>query len=241
MKLVAAHCRAAVGLGLVMVLLTVVGAVSAGANPSGTGIVISQVYGGGGNTGAPYLNDYVELFNPTTASISLSGWSVQYASATGTGNFGANSGQLTELSGTLAPGRYFLVQEGAGGGNGVPLPTPDVTDATPIAMSATAGKVALVNTTTPLGCNGGSTPCDAAALATVVDRIGYGNADFFEGTAAPAISNATAAERLGGGCTDTDNNGMDFAAVTPAPRTGASPVQSCSGPPELSVNDVSQS
>ncbi len=244
MKLVAAHVRAAVGLALPVVLLTPVGALPAGANPSGTGIVISQVYGGGGNTGAPYQNDYVELFNPTPVAISLAGWSVQYASATGTGNFGANSGQLTELSGTLAPGQYLLVQEGAGAGNGVPLPTPDVTDATPIAMSAAAGKVALVNTTTPLGCNGGSTPCDAAALATIVDRIGYGNADFFEGTAAPATSNTTAAERLGGGCTDTDNNGQDFAVVTPAPRTGASPGHSCSGTPgtpALSINDVSQS
>ena len=66
-------------------------------------IVISQVYGGGGNTGAPYTNDFIELFNRGTTTVSLSGWSVQYASATGTGNFGANSGQLTELSGSLAP------------------------------------------------------------------------------------------------------------------------------------------
>ncbi len=51
-------------------------------------IVISQVYGGGGNSGAPLKNDFVELFNRGTTSVSLSGWSIQYASATGTGNFG---------------------------------------------------------------------------------------------------------------------------------------------------------
>ena len=78
-------------------------------------IVISQVYGGGGNSGATYTHDFIELFNRGNSSVNLSGWSVQYASATGTGNFGANSGQLTELPPViLAPGQYFLVQESGG-------------------------------------------------------------------------------------------------------------------------------
>jgi uncharacterized protein len=122
------------------------------------GVVISQVYGGGGNTGATYTHDFIELFNRGTSPVSLAGWSLQYASATGTGNFGANSGQLTELPDvTLAPGQYFLVQEAQGSGGTTPLPTPDLIDLSPIAMAATAGKVALVNSTTSLGCNGGST------------------------------------------------------------------------------------
>jgi hypothetical protein len=99
-------------------------------------VVISQVYGGGGNTGATHTHDFIELFNRGTTSTSLAGWSLQYASATGTGNLGANSSQLTELPAvSLAPGRYLLVQEAAGAGNGVALPTPDVTDTTPIAMA----------------------------------------------------------------------------------------------------------
>jgi hypothetical protein len=78
--------------------------------------------------------------------------SIQYASATGTGNFGANSTQLTELPNvTLQPGQYYLVQQAAGAGNGVPLPTPDLVDATPIAMAAGAGKVALADGATSLG------------------------------------------------------------------------------------------
>src|SRR6266545_4300063 len=48
-------------------------------------VVISQVYGGGGNAGAPYTHDFVELFNRGSATVSLAGWSVQYTSATGTG------------------------------------------------------------------------------------------------------------------------------------------------------------
>jgi len=44
--------------------------------------VISQIYGGGGNSGAAFQNDFVELFNPGTVSFDLTGWSIQYASAT---------------------------------------------------------------------------------------------------------------------------------------------------------------
>jgi len=61
-------------------------------------VVISQVYGAGGNTGAALQNDYVELFNRSATTVSLSGWSVQYASATGTGNF---SSSVVALSGSI--------------------------------------------------------------------------------------------------------------------------------------------
>ncbi|HEX4897454.1 MAG TPA: lamin tail domain-containing protein, partial [Candidatus Limnocylindrales bacterium] len=200
-------------------------------------VVISQVYGGGGNSGATYTHDFIELFNRGNASASLAGWSVQYTSATGAGNFGANSGQLTELPAvSLAPGQYLLVQEATNAAVGSPLPTPDVTDATPINMSGTAGKVALVNTTTSLGCNGGSTPCGAAALAQIVDLIGYGSANFFETAPAPALSSTTSASRAAAGCVDTDNNSLDFGTGAPNPRNTASPLNPCSG--SLSIGDV---
>ena len=193
-------------------------------------VVISQVYGGGGNTGAPYQNDYIELFNRGDLLVSLDGWSVQYASATGTGAFGAFSGQITPLSGALAPGQYALVQEAAGAGSGAPLPPADIVDLTPIAMSATAGKVALVDTTVSLGCNGGSTPCPPDALAHIVDLVGYGGADFFEGAgSAPALSNTTAAVRNDAGCQDTNSNSADFVAHSPVPRNAATPVHLCLG------------
>ena len=70
-------------------------------------IVISQIYGGGGNTGAPYLNDYVELFNRSGSTVSITGWSIQYASASGTGLFSSN---VTSLSGSIPSGKYYLVQ-----------------------------------------------------------------------------------------------------------------------------------
>jgi predicted extracellular nuclease len=204
-------------------------------------LVISQVYGGGGNTGAPYTHDFVELFNRGNTPASLNGMSVQYASSTGAGNFGSTTTQITELPNvTLAPGQYFLVQE-AGGTTGAALPAPDVIDGTPIAMSATGGKVALVNSTTTLGCNGGSTPCNASQLALIVDLIGYDGANFFEGAPTPALSNTTGALRNGNGCAETDNNAADFTVGAPTPRNTASPLNPCPVTPSLSINDVSAS
>jgi DNA/RNA endonuclease G (NUC1) len=190
-------------------------------------VVISQVYGGGGNSGATYNKDYIELFNRGTAEVSLAGLSLQYASATGTGNFGSSATQLTPLSGTILPGKYVLVEE-AGGSTGGSL-VGDQSDPTPINMAAGAGKVALVTGTTTLGCNGGSAPCNAAALARILDLVGYGNANFFEGTAtAPTISSSLAAFRKNRGCVDTDQNSHDFAALLPVPRNHDTPPVDCS-------------
>jgi predicted extracellular nuclease len=127
------------GRALVLVAALVVSS-SHAASPD---VVISQVYGGGGNTGATYKNDFIELFNRGTAAVSLSNWSVQYTSATGT------TWQVTHLSNvTLAPGQYYLVQEAIDAGGTTNLPTPDATGT--ISMSSTAGKVALVTSTTRL-------------------------------------------------------------------------------------------
>jgi len=66
-------------------------------------IVVSQVYGGGGNAGATYKNDFIELYNRSAAPVSVNGWSVQYAATTGT------SWQRTAINGTIAAGGYYLV------------------------------------------------------------------------------------------------------------------------------------
>ncbi|HUL71929.1 MAG TPA: lamin tail domain-containing protein [Vicinamibacterales bacterium] len=215
------------------VILAIVGCLLVVRPAAASQIVISQVYGGGGNTGATYTNDFVEIFNRGSVAVDLTGWSLQYASATGTGDFGVNSAQLTLLSGFIQPGQYFLVQEAQGAGGTTALPTPDITDVSPISMSATAGKVALVLGTASLGCNGGSTPCSGGQLALIQDLVGYGTgpttgANFFEGTgAAPTLSNTTAAFRASGGCTDTDDNAADFSSGAPAPRNSASPLHPC--------------
>jgi uncharacterized protein len=186
---------------------------------SASGLVISQVYGGGGNGGAPYTHDYIEIYNGGSAPISLTGLSLQYTSAAGTGNFGASPTLRTELPPvSLAAGQYFLVQEASAGAVGSPLPTPDHVDIdSPIQMSAANGKVALVTGTGTLACNGGSTPCAAAELARIIDLVGYGNANFFEGDAAAALTSTTAILRTTGNI-DTDNNANDFVTAAPNPR-----------------------
>lgn len=172
------------------------------------GVVISQIYGGGGNSGATYTHDFIELFNASASSVDLTGWSVQYASATG------SSWSVTALSGSIAPGGYYLIQQAAGAGGTTPLPTPDATGS--IALSATAGKVALVNTTTAL-----SAACPTGEA--IIDFVGFGGAaNCFEGSGpAPAPSNTTAIIRLGDGAVDTDNNATDFVVGAPNPRNSA--------------------
>ena len=88
--------------------------------PVGHALVISQIYGGGGNSSSTYTNDFIEIFNNTGAAVDLSGYSVQYASASGA------FADKTDLSGTLDPFHYYLIQEAAGtAGDGAALPTPD--------------------------------------------------------------------------------------------------------------------
>jgi uncharacterized protein len=203
-----------------------------GAHAAGN-VVISQVYGAGSNGGATYQNDFVELFNRGTSAVNLAGWTVQYASATGTGNFSANG--VASLSGTLQPGQYYLVQLAGGTTNGVPLPVAADAAASSPNLSGTTGKVVLVNGA-GLACNGASNPCSAAQLAQIVDLVGYGAANYSEGgSPAPTLSVTTAAMRLNAGCTDTDINSADFTAGTPVPRNTASPLSPCGSPSNAPV------
>ncbi|MFZ5891073.1 MAG: PxKF domain-containing protein [Myxococcota bacterium] len=199
-------------------------------------VVISQIYGGGGNNLAPFKNDFVELFNRSQNSVSLAGWSLQYASATGTGTFASNP--VTVLSGTLASGQRLLVQMAAGAGTAPALPTPDVVGS--VNMSATGGKIVLVNSVTPLTCNGpNGTPCSAAQEGSIVDLVGWDGANYFETAAAPATSNTMAVLRKNNGCDDTNNNAADFVLGPPDPGNSASPFTACDGatPPRV-VNTV---
>lgn len=195
-------------------------------------LVISQLYAGGGNAGAQYSNDFVEIFNrgTTTVNFATTSFSVQYAGSTA--NFGSSKVDLT--SGIIAPGQYFLVKL-SGGTNGLPLPTPDASGS--IGMAASAGKIALVFGTTALTGSGCPVP------SSVADFVGYGtSANCFEGagrTAAPG--NTTAAIRKAGGCTDTNDNAADFFVTSPFPRNSSSPFNNCIAgvPPAMTINDVS--
>jgi len=177
---------------------------------------ISQIYGGGGNTGATYKYDFVELFNPTCATINLSGYSLQYTSAAGSGWGTAPS--PASLSGSVEPSKYFLIKLATGGSVGAELPTADLDlSSGGINMSATTGKVALVCNTTALS---GTCPTGGA----IVDFVGFGtSANCYEGTSyAPAPSATKSVFRANGGCTDTDQNSTDLIAANVSPRNSSS-------------------
>ena len=167
-------------------------------------IVISQVYGGGGNSGAPYTHDFVELFNRSNTAVTLTGWQIKVASATGTFGTGVS------INASITAGGYFLIQL-SGGSTGQTLPQPDQTGT--LLLSATAGKVILVDEND-----------------STIDLIGFGSsANQYEGTGpATSLDNTKAAIRLSNGCTDSDNNNTDFQAASPSPRNSSSALQPCS-------------
>ncbi|MFN2636948.1 MAG: DNA/RNA non-specific endonuclease, partial [Gemmatimonadaceae bacterium] len=113
---------------------------------------------------------------------------------------------------------YYLIKLKSTAAIGAVLPDADATNLS-LDMAGGSGKVALVNQIVTLGCNGGSSPCSPAQVAHIIDLVGYGSANYFDGSAgAPAISSTLADFRADHGCTDTNNNAADFAAAAPAPR-----------------------
>jgi uncharacterized protein len=195
---------------------------SANAAPA-VDVLLAEVYGGGGNSGATLTNDFVELANKGSAAVAVDGWSVQYLPAAPKPT---SAWQVTALTGSVAAGGRFLVGEGKGAGGTAALPSPDASGA--INMSGTAGTVALVRGTTALTC---LTAVDCAADSRVVDVLGYGDAAVREGTPASATANATAVARAAS-LADTDDNGADFVvgAPTPVNARGEGPTDPGPGP-----------
>ena len=205
---------------LVLVLFAIALLAAPFAHGATSSVVVSQIYAGGGNAGATYTNDFVELFNRGATTLNLTGWTVQYASAAST------SWQSTALSGSIGPGRYYLVQLASTASVGLPLPAADATGTTNLASAG--GKIALVRDATALNCGASAGSCSSDSL--IEDLVGYGTATDYEGAGpAAALSSTTAALRDGGGCSDTNANANDFTAVTPAPRNALSPSASCTG------------
>ncbi len=199
--------RIAVGAGLAL-LAAGLTPITASANTAGTALVISEVYGGGGNGGATYTHDFIELYNPTSSAISVADWSVQYRSATGT------SATLTNLTGSVPAGGHYLVQEASNAAVGAALPAPDATGS--IAMSGANGVVLLVSNQTAVTTVGNLAGSTADGL---VDVVGYGTTPTtFEGAnTGVALTSTTAATRNATGV-DTDQNANDFSEVLPDPQ-----------------------
>ena len=212
---VAAGLAAAVS-GLALVTTTPASAASAG-------LVISEAYGGGGNSGATYTHDFIELYNPTSAAISVDGMSVQYRSS---GSTAAATG-VTTLSGSVPAGGHYLVQEAQGTGGSTPLPTPNATGN--IAMSGTAFTVWLASGTTALN----PTADGAKVRPGIVDLVGV-NSNTFETAKTAGTSNTTSVSRT---APDSDDNAADFTVGAPDPENGDS-TPPPGGPIEATIAEI---
>ncbi|GGF31270.1 hypothetical protein GCM10011519_00820 [Marmoricola endophyticus] len=176
-----------------------------------SGLVISEVYGGGGNTGATYTQDFVELANPTGSAITVDGTSLQYRSS---GGSGAPSG-LVALSGSVPAHGHYLVALAKGTGGSTALPTPDATG--DVAMSATAGTVLLARGTSRIA----DLPTGSVARDDVIDLVGFGASNTYEKAPATGAGNTAAVSRDTAG-TDTDDNSADLSATAPDPQSTGS-------------------
>jgi hypothetical protein len=175
--------------------------------------VLSEIYAGGGNDGASWENDFVEIYNPTNSTIDLSNWSIQYASGQ------SNNWKVYALNGQIEPGGYYLVKGSSHSEEGETLDSFDL-EVLNLNMSANSGKVAFVNDLDPIS---------GILDENVIDFLGYGSADEFEGqTAASSPSNSKSLERIAnwdyyynsmnpggeyefiGNGWDTDENSEDF-------------------------------
>jgi 5'-nucleotidase len=172
-------------------------------------VVISEVYGGGGNSGATLKRDFIELYNNSDSAVDLSTWSVQYASSTGT-----TWTNKTNLSGSIPAKGYFLIAQAPGAGGSVDLPTPDESGS--IAMAVGSGKVALVKSQAALSCG-----ANCSNAPDVVDFVGYGEAKDYAGAGptGTVLTATTSAHRTVDPFKNSGNNSADFFTGAPTPTS----------------------
>ena len=176
-------------------------------------VVISQIYGGGGNTGATYDEDFVELHNVTSSAVAISGWTVQYEAGAG------STWMVTNLpaGASIPAGGYYLVGMFLEAGVGAALPTPDATGTTNLSINA--GKVVLSSTPATM-----TATCPAIGGA-VVDVVFYGSGACTP--SAPTLNSQSSAMRGGGGCTDTGNVATDLSTEPVLPGNSTSTALTC--------------
>ena len=197
----------------VTLVLLALGLVVASTAFASNAVRISQIYGSG--AAGSYPCDYVELFNSSCAPVNIGGWSLQYGSATGT--FGGGGGTLTYANYAMIPAGatipacgYYLIK-GYCSPVGAPISaTPDLIANPPFNASGSNGKFVLFSDQVV-----GRDCVATKASPSLVDLVGYGSANCYEGTAAaPAGVSGQVLVRAGGGRTDTDVNSADFTNVS---------------------------
>jgi hypothetical protein len=197
-------------------------------------IRISQVYTRGGEAGATYQNDFVEIFNAGSTAVDINNWALVVITFEGTTQQAI--GARFNSSFSMPPGMHLLIRFNGNGtaGQATPGEFPVITD---ISLGSTSGQIMLLSPsqTVPTGC-----PTSFSEAGTVTDFVGYGTSTCFEGAVAPVPAANQSLTRIGGGCTDTDNNANDFALQAPNPRISTSALTPCgSTAPQAAVLNFS--
>ncbi|WP_181419463.1 MULTISPECIES: ExeM/NucH family extracellular endonuclease [unclassified Curtobacterium] len=205
-------CATAAATLLAAPLVTVTAAT---ANPAGTGLVIAEAYLKGGSANAFFNQKFVEIANPTASPVTLDGWSLQYRAATSTGAFSTSA-----LEGTVPANGTFLVSMAGNGSEPAGADLPAADDTASLNPSGTTGTLVLADRTAALTLPAGPV---ATGTAGVVDLLGYGASNTFEGTVRTVTgANAVPNGLVRAGTADTDVNGTDFTVTTTVtPRNAA--------------------
>lgn len=195
-------------------------AVAAMATVANAQIIINEVYSGGGNKGAAFKNDFIELVNIDKETHTLSNATLMYTSSKKEFN---NYHSLPSI--TLEPGQKYLIEmipESPNTDGKEIIADYQITNITSFkgnkidnggfSMATANGKVALVK---------GIVKITSPNQVEVIDFVGYGDATEFEGSgAAPSLTTKTSAQRVS--LTDTNDNKNDFEKKTPTPENKAS-------------------
>lgn len=135
-------------------------------------VVIRQVYARNLDGSSEVKCDFIELFNRSSASVYMQGWSVQRL-------FTGQSQQVLPLPRTrLDPGQSYLIQEQCDPGSTLPV-VPDLVDPTPYpALRGTyeyaggtggfALSIAISRSVTPISFPGVGTPIRVASTTLVL-------------------------------------------------------------------------
>jgi 2',3'-cyclic-nucleotide 2'-phosphodiesterase (5'-nucleotidase family)/predicted extracellular nuclease len=186
--------------------------------PTANHVVISEVWGDGGFTGAPFKNSFVELYNPTNDAISLAGSALAYLPSSNNGTIGTT--QRVNLAGSIPAKGYYLISGYSNGSAGEALPASDAT--TTINWHYQNGTIALLDTQSAFSIPGG----DLAGVEHVTDAVGYGGNTAYVPVAyegAPTGTNtglAVSAVRSPVEA-DSNNNSVDFTTDSPTPTNSA--------------------
>ena len=212
-------------------MITTAGPSALGQATADSNIRISQIYTRGGEPGAIYQNDFIELFNRGNSFVDINGWTLNIMSIEGSSASVVGVRFVSSSSIPIAPGAHVLFQFTGSGTNGQPVngdfPIPFVN------LGSTGGQITLLgkDQTLPAGC-----PASPDLTGAVVDLVGYGTAACSEGTPTLAPSAAKSLLRIGGGCTDTNNNLADFSFTDPNPRGLTSAATPCGSQSSSIIN-----